>query len=372
MRTSVSAVGAGRANILRACVAAAAFLLVVAPVASAASATATPRLVEPGDRVLLEYHGDPLPVVGGLVAEGEVTCFVVAPDGSTTSPCDRSGSALTLRLAAGTPPEASVTIVAPSLSGVYRVVFDVASALPSLSQGRAAETTFSVLAPATGTDGATLDGAAFGDGSTASANSGAVAPAMPGLPISWPLAALILLAVLALLVALALAHRGRRSKPAHALAATSAGAPRAIAGPVVFGPVRASAPAAPLLMRGRETLEEGDAARALVLFDAATDLEPRSPLARLGRGLALERLGRDEEARAEIARAAATAPAEPSVFYHQARLLVAGGRAKDAVAKLRVALNLDPALAPTARGDRAFAALAQDDAFRRIVGTGAD
>jgi tetratricopeptide (TPR) repeat protein len=113
-------------------------------------------------------------------------------------------------------------------------------------------------------------------------------------------------------------------------------------------------------------LDRGDE-RAAARLAIAVDLAPERSTPHTCRGIALERLGRTEEALAanEGARRAG-AGAEPA--YRQARLLAREGEPGRALARLREAVDEEPALPEDAAGDEAFDALRDRPRFLALVG----
>ncbi|HVL48311.1 MAG TPA: hypothetical protein VM889_07130 [Candidatus Thermoplasmatota archaeon] len=129
-----------------------------------------------------------------------------------------------------------------------------------------------------------------------------------------------------------------------------------------------TADAASFLARGRAAAVERDFATALRWFDAALALAPDLAVAHLSRGLALEGVGRADEAAEAVARAAAATPPDAWALYHHARHLAMRGATADALARLQLAAGLDPATGARAQTEPAFEALADHPIFAALGG----
>jgi Flp pilus assembly protein TadD len=99
-------------------------------------------------------------------------------------------------------------------------------------------------------------------------------------------------------------------------------------------------------------------------------LDPAAARAHHGRGLALARLGRDEEALEAYNRAIELDPGEARTHYNRACALALLGRTDDALRDLQRAIELESELREPARTNEDFERLQDTAAFRELVGPG--
>jgi len=157
----------------------------------------------------------------------------------------------------------------------------------------------------------------------------------------------------------------------HAATGVGPGLGDALAGAVYALPGALIALAGVALARAqrppRARRQRASGPEAAARFAIAVDLAPERSTPHTCRGIALECLGRTEEALAanEGARRAG-AGAEPA--YRQARLLAREGEPGRALARLREAVDEEPALPEDAAGDEAFDALRDRPRFLALVG----
>ena len=93
--------------------------------------------------------------------------------------------------------------------------------------------------------------------------------------------------------------------------------------PVEAGAGDAEAALEPLIAMGEQVLGEGDAARALSIFDQIAEMAPDHPVVQAGRIRALVALGRNEEAEAAIAALPAEVAKLPEIARAQAAIALA-------------------------------------------------
>jgi tetratricopeptide (TPR) repeat protein len=99
---------------------------------------------------------------------------------------------------------------------------------------------------------------------------------------------------------------------------------------------------APSLQESFRKLQAGDAAGALEIARAVAAAEPRNARAALAAGIALRSLGRMEESRAALERAAALAPADHAPAFELGLLCETLGRAGESIAHYERAASLRP------------------------------
>jgi tetratricopeptide (TPR) repeat protein len=101
----------------------------------------------------------------------------------------------------------------------------------------------------------------------------------------------------------------------------------------------------PPVEAGTERYEQGEYQQALEEFDAAAADRPQDPRVQYDRGLALYKLGRNEDARAALRQAAELdrdGSLKARIHYNLGSVEAAAGDAAQAVKELRTALRLDP------------------------------
>lgn len=118
---------------------------------------------------------------------------------------------------------------------------------------------------------------------------------------------------------------------------------------------------------GAARLLSGDAAGALHAYEAARTRAPQYAAAVLGSGMALESLGRYDEAYDRYFHAAELAPDWATARYRLARAYARQGLPREAFAELRRAVDLDETVKDEAAGDPAWAGLRDQAGFREAV-----
>jgi tetratricopeptide (TPR) repeat protein len=101
----------------------------------------------------------------------------------------------------------------------------------------------------------------------------------------------------------------------------------------------------PLVAEGMQAFEKGDYEAALGAFDRAKAALPDNALVEFNRGAALHKLGRNEEARSALMRAADLDPKHEltgPIHYNLGNAWAATGNKKEAIAEYRKALRADP------------------------------
>lgn len=122
----------------------------------------------------------------------------------------------------------------------------------------------------------------------------------------------------------------------------------------------------PLVAMGEQVLEDGDAARALSIFDQLAEMAPEHPAVASGRVRALVALGRHDEAEAAIAALPEDVAKEPAIERARSAIALAreapvvddlaGLKARAAAAPDDLALQYELAGALMGAGDRDAAA----------------
>jgi len=97
-----------------------------------------------------------------------------------------------------------------------------------------------------------------------------------------------------------------------------------------------------LFQKGRTQLRSGMTAQATVSLEKAKRREPRSRSIREALGIAYFRLGRWEEAEAELRALVELSPADEWAHYALARALAKQGRAEEATPHFKLARSLRP------------------------------
>jgi putative thioredoxin len=142
--------------------------------------------------------------------------------------------------------------------------------------------------------------------------------------------------------------------------------------PIEAGDAGAAADLEPLIAMGEEVLAEGDAARALSIFDQLAEMAPEDPQVLSGRVRALLAAGEHDEAEAAIAQLPPEVAKRPEVAQASAALALARSAPPvDDLAPLVAKVNVDPHDLQ-ARFDLANAQMARDrdaaaDGFLHLI-----